>query len=92
MSSPPVPATMKTAAYSSLTAFLAHHRALRSAASRNADDDRLLAEMSKILNALPPDELAAITSTNDDPCARRHRERAHLHLGRELTTRGIIAS
>ena len=82
---------MKNPAYSSLTAFLAHHRALQSAASRNADDDQLLAEMTGLLSALPPDELAAIASTNDDPSARRHRERAQLHLGRELIARGVIA-
>jgi hypothetical protein len=82
---------MKTPAYSSLTAFLAHYRALQSAASRNADDDRLLAEMTSVLNTLPADELTALASTSDDPATRRHRERAHLHLSRELIARGIVA-
>jgi hypothetical protein len=83
---------MKTPAYSSLTAFLSHYRALQSATSHTADDDLLRAEMTKILNTLPPDELSALTSTNDDPAARRHRERAQLHLSRELIARGIVAS
>lgn len=82
---------MKNSAYSSLTAFLAHHRALASARTRSADDELLLADMSAVLNTLPPDELSALTLIDDKPASRRHRERAELHLRRELIARGIIA-
>jgi hypothetical protein len=82
---------MKTPAYSSLTAFLAHHRALASARTRSADDELLFTEMSAVLNTLPPDELSALTLIDDKPASRRHRERAELHLRRELIARGIIA-
>jgi len=82
---------MKTPAYSSLTAFLAHHRALRNSSSRGAEDELLLADMSAVLNTLPPDELSALTLIDDKPASRRHRERAELRLRRELIARGIIA-
>jgi hypothetical protein len=82
---------VKIPAYSSLAAFLAHYRALKSDASRNADDDRLLAEMSKMVATLAPEAHAALDSTDDTACARRHRDRAELQLRRELAARGIVA-
>jgi hypothetical protein len=82
---------VKIPAYSSLAAFLAHYRALKSDASRGADDDQLFAEMSASIATLVPQARAALDSTEDSARARRHRERAELQLRRELVARGIIA-
>jgi hypothetical protein len=86
---------VKIPAYSSLSAFLAHYRALKSAASRSAYDEQLLAEMSALL-AMPamlaPDARAALDSPANNPSAKRHRERAELDLRRELAARGILSA
>jgi hypothetical protein len=77
--------------YASLAAFLAHYRALAGASSRSTAEDRMLAAMRKYLDAIAPDERAALDSDPGTPAARRHRERAELHLRRELIARGAIA-
>jgi hypothetical protein len=82
---------VKNPEYSSLAAFLAHYRALKSAPSRGPDDERLFAEMSAAIATLPPETRAAIDSTEDNPIANRHRERAKVLLYRELAARGILA-
>lgn len=82
---------MRTPAYSSLAAFLAHYRALKSVPSRSADDERLFAEMSKAIATLAPETRASLDSTEDTPNARRHRERAELQLRRELVARAIVS-
>ena len=82
---------MKILAYSSLAAFLAHYRALKSDASRGADDERLFAEMSAVIATLAPEARAALDSSEDTAGAKRHRERAELQLRRELAARGIVA-
>ena len=82
---------MKLAAYSSLAAFLAHYHALKSTPSRGSDDERLFAEMSSMIAALPPEARAALDSAEDGASAKRHRERAELQLCRELAAHGIIA-
>ncbi|MGA7873821.1 MAG: hypothetical protein WCA22_23275 [Candidatus Binatus sp.] len=82
---------MKIPAYSSLAAFLAHYRALKSDVSRGADDDQLFAEMSAVIASLAPETRADLDSTEDSAGARRHRERAELQLRRELSARGIVA-
>jgi hypothetical protein len=82
---------MRLPAYSSLAAFLAHYRALKSAPSRGADDDQLLAEMSAAIATLAPDARAALDSAGNAGVARRHRERAALQLRRALAARGIVA-
>jgi hypothetical protein len=79
------------AAYASLAAFLAHFRALAAASSRSAEEDRMLAAMRKYVDAIAPDERAALDSDAGTPAARRRRERAELHLRRELIARGAIA-
>ena len=81
---------MKILAYSSLAAFLAHYRALKSDASRGADDERLFAEMSAVIATLAPEARAALDSSEDTAGAKRHRERAELQLRRELVARGIV--
>jgi len=82
---------VKIPAYSSLSAFLAHYRALKSDASRSADDDQLLSEMSAVIATLSPEARAALDSTEDSASARRHRARAELQLRRQLAARGIVA-
>lgn len=82
---------MKVPAYSSLAAFLAHYHALKSDASRGADDEQLLAGMSAAIATLAPEARAALDSTKDSARAKRHRERAELQLRRELAARGIVA-
>jgi hypothetical protein len=82
---------VKIPAYSSLAAFLAHYRALKSDASRGADDEKLFAEMSAVIATLAPEAHAALDSTEDTASAKRHRDRAELQLRRELVARGIVA-
>jgi hypothetical protein len=82
---------VKIPVYSSLAAFLAHYRALKSDASRSADDDQLFAEMSAVIATLAPEARASLDSTEVSTSARRHRERAELELCSELAARGIVA-
>jgi hypothetical protein len=82
---------VKSPEYSSLTAFLAHYRALKSNPSRSPDDERLFTEMSAAIATLVPETRAAIDSTEDNSSANRHRERAEVRLRRELAARGIVA-
>ena len=85
-------AAMKPPPYSSLAAFLAHYRALASSgASRTADEDRLFAELSAAIAILSPELRAALDSSDSTASARRSRERAELHLRRELIARGIVS-
>ena len=84
-------AAMKPPQYSSLAAFLAHYRALASGASRTADEDRLFAELSGAIAILSPELRAALDSSDSTANARRSRERAELHLRRELIARGIVS-
>jgi hypothetical protein len=74
-----------------MAAFLAHYRALKSDASRTADDEQLFAEMSAVIAPLAPETRTAIDSAEDNATARRHRDRAELQLRRELAARGIVA-
>lgn len=83
---------MKSQAYSSVTAFVAHWRALETADAQLHDDDRaLLAALRDVLATLRPDERAALESDANPGPAARHRERAHASLARELRTRGLLA-
>ncbi len=82
---------MKSAPYSSLAAFLAHYRALESAASRTSAEDQLFAEMSAALGTLSPQDRAALDFSAASAGARRNRERAELHLKRELAARAILS-
>jgi hypothetical protein len=82
---------VKNPAYSSLAAFLAHYRALKSAASRGPEDEQLLAEMSAAIATLAPEVNAALDSTEDTPAANRHRARAETQLHRVLAARGMVA-
>jgi hypothetical protein len=76
--------------YASLAAFLAHWRALRTAPARSEAEERMLAEMARLLAALTPDECAALDA-HDAGAAHRHRERAEQRLRRELLSRGVLS-
>jgi hypothetical protein len=91
---------MKPGAYASLTAFLAHWRALKhaSAGALSADELARRTEMDEIIAAaLRPDERAALEAAHTDDgsagagAARRHRERAEVRLARALRARGLLA-
>ena len=78
--------------YSSVSAFLAHYRALReipSSALGEADRNRLTA-IETLLEILRPEECDAVVSDSNDPASVRHRERASLRLRRELIARGAL--
>jgi hypothetical protein len=81
---------VKQPAYSSLEAFLAHYRTLRSARDAGAEERRLLAAMEEVLKVLRADERLALDSASSDPATARRRERAHLRLARELRARGML--
>jgi hypothetical protein len=82
---------VKIPAYSSLAAFLAHYRALKSDSSRGADDQQVFVEMSAAIATLAAESRAAIDSIEDNAGAKRHRDRAELRLRRQLVARGILA-
>jgi hypothetical protein len=84
-------AAMKSAPYSSLAAFLAHYRALATASSRTTDENRLFEELFAAVATLSPELRAALDSSDSAASARRSRERAELHLRRELVARGIVS-
>jgi hypothetical protein len=82
---------VKNPSYSSLAAFLAHYRALKSAASLGPEDERLRAEMSAAIVTLAPEVRTALDSTEDTPAVNRHRTRAEFQLRRVLAARGMVA-
>jgi hypothetical protein len=82
---------VKTPAYSSLTAFLAHWRALRSLTAPDNAQSALLAEMESMLGELGPDERGALEGADSGGDAARHRQRAERHLSRILRQRGVLS-
>jgi hypothetical protein len=82
---------MDARTYSSLEAFLAHYRALRTASRRNADDELLFTTMSSLIEqVLDANERSALDSEADTGAERRHRERALLKLRRALIQKGAL--
>jgi hypothetical protein len=83
---------MDAPTYSSLEAFLAHHRALRAASRRNADEQRIFTTMSSLIEqALDANERTALDSGADTGAERRHRERAQVKLRRALIQKGVLS-
>ena len=76
--------------YSSVSAFLAHYRALKKNSALNDGDRNRLAAIEQLLEVLRPEEREAIASDSNDGAIARHRERGSLRLRRELMTRGAI--
>jgi len=82
---------MPLATYSSVSAFIAHFRALRNAPARTAEEESLLGEMSAIVASLEQPERAALESDEKTSIARRRREHAELNLRRKLIARSILS-
>lgn len=88
---------MKPRAYSSLTAFLAHHAALSDARDRRAigsADAAILAAMDSALAEMSDNERAALRAapTDRSGAAARRRARAELQLAHILDARGLLAA
>ncbi|MFZ0889068.1 MAG: hypothetical protein WA005_11490 [Candidatus Binataceae bacterium] len=82
---------MKLTPYSSLAAFAAHYRALRSSKEFTEDERARLAEMNEALDTLGADIRAVLDSeAAGDGAAMRRRERAERKLRRELIARGML--
>ncbi|HKD70239.1 MAG TPA: hypothetical protein VKB84_25605 [Candidatus Binataceae bacterium] len=82
---------MNLTAYSSLTAFLAHRRAMRGLAAPDPAQARRLAEMEASIAELSEPEREALESADDAGEPGRHRGRAERHLTQILRQRGILA-
>ena len=85
---------MNTPPYSSLTAFLAHLRALRALTAPSPEQAARLAEMQAAVGRLAPAEGAALhgaDSADTAGAARRHRARAERHLIQILREQGSLA-
>jgi hypothetical protein len=76
-------------AYSSLTAFLAHRRALRALAERGPEQSALLAELDAPIAELGPADRDALEADNGG--GERERQRAERHLTLILRQRGLLA-
>jgi len=95
---------VKQLAYSSMAAFLAHHRVLRDAAAGlagtyplSAQDHKILDEMQQLMETLTPEEraiLIADAASTEGKCVsaekRRQHARAELKLRRLLQVKGIL--
>jgi hypothetical protein len=77
--------------YSSLTAFLAHRRALRALAERRAAQSALLAEMEAPIAELSPADRDALEAVDTAGERARHRQRAERHLAQMLRQRGMLS-
>jgi hypothetical protein len=77
-------------AYTSLTAFLAHRRALRELAARGPDQSARLAEMETLIAELSSAERDALESGAPTGDHARHRQRAQRHLSHLLRQRGML--
>ncbi len=78
--------------YSSLAAFLAHYRALKSASSLAPEEQSRLAEMGKLIDGAGLDarELLESGDASGAGSAMRHRERAERRLRAALLTGGVL--
>lgn len=82
---------MNLPAYSSLTAFMAHLRALRQLASPTREQSAWLAEMESIIGGLTAGERESLEQSATVGPAGRHRERAERHLTQILRSRGVLS-
>jgi hypothetical protein len=81
--------------YSSLTAFLAHYRALKSSHSPSAKERSLLAEMHDLITPVWPEidrdnSFLWADSGSESGEIKRRVERAERELRRELLVRGVL--
>ncbi len=82
---------MKAPAYSSLTAFLAHRRALRALAQRSAEQSALLSALDAAVAELSPADRDALETADAGGEGARHRQRAERHLAQLLRRRGMLS-
>lgn len=82
---------MKLPAYSSLTAFIAHWRALHSRASPSGEQLAWLKEMESIIGELAPGERESLQGDAASGEDARRRERAQRHLTQILRSRGVLS-
>ena len=82
---------MNTPPYSSLSAFLAHLRALRELAAPASEQAGRLAAMEAAVGRLAAAERDALESADSSGAARRHRERAQRHLIQIMREQGSLA-
>jgi len=82
---------VKTPPYSSLTAFLAHLRALRALTAPSPEQAIRRAELEAAVARLAPAERDALDSADPAGATRRHRERAERHLTQILRELGSLA-
>ncbi len=82
---------MTLPAYTSLTAFVAHWRALRALAARAPEQSAQLAEMDRLAGELSPGERGALESGESTGELARHRQRAERRLIHVLTQKGILS-
>ena len=75
--------------YTSLSAYLAHWRALRNAGA-SVPDDPLLSQMNQTIAEILGDEQRYLIDDAADSAASRRRERAETRLRHELIQRGVI--
>jgi hypothetical protein len=82
---------MKGPTYSSLTAFLAHRRALRSVTTPTGGQSATLAAMEALIAELVPGEREALEAADTAGDGARHRQRAERNMTRILRERGVLA-
>jgi hypothetical protein len=82
---------VNTLSYSSLTAFLAHRRALRALGSRSPEQSAWLAEMETLIAQLSPGERESLENADAAGEQARHRQRAERHLIQILRRRGVLS-
>lgn len=85
---------MNSPSYSSLTAFIAHWRALREAPSLNPEQSARLGQMREVIETLSAAERDALALQEGAIAgdAGRHRQRAERHLNHLLRHRGWLAA
>jgi len=82
---------VKLAAYSSLTAFMAHWQALRSLVSPGGEQLVWLAEMESIIGELARHERESLQSDGAAGEDGRRRQRAERHLTQILRSRHVLS-
>jgi hypothetical protein len=81
---------VKATTYSSLTAFLAHLRALRATAAASPEQSGRRQAMEALVAELSPAERESLEAADTGGESGRHRERAERHLTRILRERGVL--
>jgi hypothetical protein len=84
---------VKPIQYSSLTAFLEHHKALKSSSNLAPEELSIRSEMDKLIDSADPGARALLKTEavpNATGADLRRRQRAERELRRELLVRGVL--